>query len=119
MSASSPAAPGGGEPFTAQLRARPQTIVLGADDAPVRWTVRVQSAEVWDTVRISTPPTEPIGAIKARALEELDPGGGAAGAFVLKLGGVEVLDEGATLAATGAADGSIFLLAHRRRRPVR
>ena len=118
MSAGSSGAPGG-EPFTAQLRARPQTVVLGADDAAVRWTVRVQSAEVWDTVRISAPPTEPIGAIKARALQELDPGVGGPEAFVLKLGGVEVLDEGATLADTGAMDGSIFLLAHRRRRPVR
>jgi hypothetical protein len=119
MSANPSGAPGGGEPFTAQLRARPQTVVLGGDDAAERWTVRVQSAEVWDTVRISTPPSESIGAIKARALEELVPDGGGPEAFVLKLGGVEVLDEGAPLAATGAADGSIFLLAHRRRRPVR
>ena len=109
----------GGEPFTAQLRARPQTIVLGADDAAVRWTVRVQSAEAWDTVRVSAPPTEPIGAIKASAIEALSPGIAGAEAFVLKLGGIEVLDEGASLAATGAVDGSIFLLAHRRRRPVR
>lgn len=113
------AASGGGEPFTAQLRARPQTVVLGADDAPARWTVRVQSAEAWDTVRFSVPPTEPIGAVKARALAELDPGRGGPSAFVLKLGGVEVLDESASLSATGAQDGSIFLLAHRRRRPVR
>ena len=39
--------------------------------------------------------------------------------FVLKLNGAEVFDERSTLAESGALDGSIFLLAHRRRRPVR
>jgi hypothetical protein len=37
----------------------------------------------------------------------------------MKLRGLEVLDEGRTLAESGAIDGSIFLLSHRRRRPVR
>ena len=36
-----------------------------------------------------------------------------------KLRGWEVLDEGASLADAGATDGSIFLLTHRRRRPVK
>jgi hypothetical protein len=39
--------------------------------------------------------------------------------YVLKLNGWEVLDESASLAATGAVDGSIFLVTGRRRRPVR
>jgi hypothetical protein len=38
---------------------------------------------------------------------------------VLKLHGWEVLDETATLAATGAVDGSIFVLTSRKRRPVK
>ena len=105
--------------FTGQLRSRPDTIVLGAGDAAERWTIRVQSAEAWDAVRFSAPPTEPVIALKARALEELTPRAGGVEDYVLKLGGVEVLDESATLAAAGALDGSIFLLAHRRRRPVR
>jgi hypothetical protein len=105
--------------FTGQLRARPETIVLGPADAPARWTVRVQSAEVWDTVRFSAPPTEPVAALKARAIEELNPGVAGPDAFVLKLNGAEVFDERATLAESGALDGSIFLLVHRRRRPVR
>ena len=108
-----------GNAFTGQLRSRPDTIVLGAGDAAERWTIRVQSAEAWDAVRFSAPPTEPVIALKARALEELTPGAGGPEAYVLKLGGVEVLDESATLAAAGALDGSIFFLAHRRRRPVR
>ena len=39
--------------------------------------------------------------------------------YVIKLRGFEVLDENVTLAQAGARDGSIFLLTHRRRRPVR
>lgn len=118
MSAS-PSSPNDGEPFTGQLRARPETILLGAADAAPRWTVRVQSADVWDAVRFSAPSTEPVIALKARALEELDPGRGGPDAYVLKLNGAEVLDESASLSDAGALDGSIFLLAHRRRRPVR
>ena len=106
-------------PFTAQLRARPETIVLGPDDAGPRWTVRVQSAEAWDTVRVSAPPTERVVTLKARALEALTPGVAGPDAYVLKLNGAEVFDERATLAESGALDGSIFLLVHRRRRPVR
>ena len=47
------------------------------------------------------------------------PGGELHEDFVLKLRGWEVLDESASLADVGAVDGSIFLLTHRRRRPVR
>jgi hypothetical protein len=114
-----PVANGDGAPFTSQLRARPDALRLGAEDAAVRWTVRVQVPEVWDVVKISVPPDEPVGSVKARALEALYPDAGGPDAFVLKLHGIEVLDEGATVAATGASDGSIFLLTHRRRRPVR
>jgi hypothetical protein len=107
------------EPFTAQLRTRPELIRLGPDDAADRWTVRVQMPEVWDAVKVSVPADEPVAAVKARALEALHPGGGAIDAFVVKLHGVEVLDENASVAEVGATDGSIFLLTHRRRRPVR
>ena len=110
---------GDAAPFTAQLRSRADGLVLGAADAPERWTVRVQMAEVWDTVRVSVPPTEPVVSLKTRALEALFPSDWTHDAFVLKLRGIEVLDESASLAEAGAADGSIFLLAHRRRRPVR
>jgi hypothetical protein len=107
-------------PFTAQLRARPELIRLGGDGAEPRWTVRVQVPEVWDAVKFSAPPTQGVLALKRRALEELFPDApGGVAAFVLKLGGIEVLDESASLADVGAANGSIFLLTHRRRRPVR
>jgi hypothetical protein len=106
-------------PFTGQLRARPETIVLGAPDAPARWTVRVQMPEVWDVVRFSAPPTEPLIALKVRALDALYPDAAYHEDFVMKLSGIVVADENATLADAGASDGSIFLLQFRRRRPVR
>ena len=96
-----------------QLRAE------GTADAPVRWTVRVQVPEVWDAVRLSAPPDEPVVSLKVQALEALFPDAAFHDDFVLKLHGFEVLDENASLADVGAADGSILLLTHRRRRPVR
>ena len=105
-------------PFTAQLRARPLTIEIGPSDAP-RWTVRVQVAEAWDAVRVAAPPTTSVLDVKRHALEVLLPDAAYADDFVVKLRGIEVVDEGASLADAGAADGSIFLVMYRRRRPVR
>ena len=105
-------------PFVAQLRARPGILRLGASGQP-RITVRVQMPEVWDVVRIEVPPTEPVTAVKETALRALSPDGGQPIAFVIKLNGFEVLDEGASLTDVGATDGSTFLLTNRRRRPVR
>ena len=106
-------------PFTGQLRARAETIALGEPDATPRWTVRVEMPEVWDTVRFNAPPTEPVIALKVRALDALHPDAAYHEDFVMKLHGFVVTDENATLAECGAADGSIFLLQFRRRRPVR
>jgi hypothetical protein len=110
-------------PFVTSLRARPETLVLGS--AP-RLTLRVEMPEVWDTVRIQAPGTEPVSQVKEAALKALYPNGasyadnGASYAdFVIKLNGYEVLDESVPLAQTGAIDGSTFLLTFRRRRPVR
>ncbi|GLC26194.1 hypothetical protein [Roseisolibacter agri] len=106
-------------PFVTTLRSRATELRVGAPDAANRWTVRVQMAEVWDAVRVSAPATEPVLAVKVAALEALFPEATYHDDFVVKLGGIEVLDENATLAEAGARDGSIFLLAHRRRRPIR
>ncbi|MDF1502154.1 hypothetical protein [Roseisolibacter sp. H3M3-2] len=106
-------------PFVTTLRSRGEEIRLGADDASPRWTVRVQVAEVWDAVRVSAPPTEPVLAVKVAALAALLPDAAYHDDHVLKLGGIEVLDENASLADAGARDGSIFLLSYRRRRPIR
>ena len=105
-------------PFVAQLRSRPVAIRLGRDGQRLI-TVRVQMAEIWDTVRIETPAEEPVQSVKIRALQELLPDADRPEDFVLKLNGFEVLDEHAALSVAGAVDGSIFLLTYRRRRPVR
>jgi hypothetical protein len=105
-------------PFVTQLRARPGVIRLGPDGQP-RITIRVQLLEAWDMVRIETPPDEPVATVKREALAALQPNGATPDAFVLKLNGFEVLDEGVSVADTGATSGSTFLLTYRRRRPVR
>lgn len=104
-------------PFVANLRSRREIIRLGAPDAPAI-SIRVEVPEVWDVVRIDTPPTESVRAVKIAALAALDPRGDQRD-FVIKLRGFEVLDEHLSVADAGAIDGSIFLLTHRRRRPVR
>jgi Protein of Unknown function (DUF2604) len=105
-------------PFVSQLRARPGVVRLGTDGQS-RITVRVQLLEAWDAVRVETPESEQIGALKAEALAALQPNGDPPDAFVLKLNGFEVLDENVSVADTGATNGSTFLLTYRRRRPVR
>ena len=106
-------------PFVTTLRARADVIRLGAPDAAVRWTVRVQMAEAWDLIRVVAPPTQAVVEIKVAVLAALEPDAEHHAEYVLKLHGFEVLDETASLADVGATDGSIFLLAYRRRRPVR
>ena len=106
-------------PFVTQLRTRGSVIQMTAPGAPAV-TVRVEVPEVWDVVNIAAAPDEQVLAVKRRVLTALFPGVEEPHeAFVMKLRGFEVLDENASLATGGAVDGSIFLLTHRRRRPVR
>lgn len=105
-------------PFTSQLRARGQALQLAAAGTP-SIVVRVEMPEVWDTVKAVVSPDTPVRELKARALEALYATGDGPDGFVLKLRGWDVLDETVTVAATGAVNGSIFLLTHRRRRAVR
>lgn len=104
-------------PFVASLRTPPGRLDLSRKGEQAI-TVRVQLAEVWDTVRIAVSPNEPVVTIKRAALEHLGALDDQAEDFVMKLRGWEVLDEGASVTDAGATNGSIFLLAHRRRRPV-
>jgi len=106
-------------PFVTQLRTRGDTIELASPSGPAI-TVRVQMPEVWDAVRVHASPDERAITVKRRALEALKPGAELRDEdYVLKLNGWEVLDESASLAATGAVDGSIFLVTYRWRRAVR
>jgi hypothetical protein len=106
------------KPFVAGLRTPPGTLDLSRTGEPAI-TVRVEFAELWDAVRMSVSPNEPVVTIKRAALEALGAGDEPTEEFVMKLAGWEVLDEGASVADAGAVNGSIFLLTHRRRRPVR
>jgi hypothetical protein len=105
-------------PFVAALRTGKSSIDLSRAGDPAI-TVRVEMAELWDAVRVSVSANEPVVSVKRAALEAMGAGDEPAEEFVMKLRGWEVLDEGASLADAGAMNGSIFLLAHRRRRPVR
>jgi hypothetical protein len=105
-------------PFVAQLRVRPDAIRLGTDGEPVI-TLRVQVADIWDTIRIDAPSDTSVSVIKQRALEALVPDSPRPEEYVTKLNGWEVLDENASLSSAGAVSGSTFLLHSRRRHPVR
>lgn len=105
-------------PFVGALRTPPRMLDLSRKGEEAI-TVRVEVAEVWDAIRILVSPNEPVVTIKRAALEKLAGADEPAEDFVMKLRGWEVLDEGESLAGAGAVNGSIFLLAHRRRRPVR
>ena len=105
-------------PFVGRIRARSDAVRLHAAGA-TGITIRVEIPELWDAVRIECPATEPVLAIKQCALHELLPLVQYHEDFVLKLHGWEILNEHETLASVGAIDGSILLLTHRRRRPLR
>jgi hypothetical protein len=105
-------------PFVTELRTPASTIRLSPEGVEVI-TIRVEMPEVWDVVRIAVAPTEPVLAVKLRALSALFPEAQLHEDFVLKLRGWEILDETASLDDAGVIDGSILLLTHRRRRPVR
>ena len=104
-------------PFVSTLRTSRSTIPVGAPGA-TPLTIRVEVPERWDVALISVASTASVRDVKRAALRFVSPDDDASD-YVIKLRGFEVLDEGVTLAAAGARDGSIFLLTHRRRRPVR
>jgi len=109
-------------PFVLELRSRPGVSVLpqAADATDVGMLhLRVEMPEVWDVARIDAAPADPVLAVKVHALAALYPKGRSHEDFVMKLRGLEVMDESVSLEEAGARDGSIFLLMHRRRRPVR
>lgn len=101
-----------------QLRSNRAPIML-AQPGPGVVTMRVQSAEMWDAVRVVARPDTGVSELKQRVVADFYPGHEFPDDFVLKLGGWEILDERQSLATAGIRDGAIVLLAFRRRRPVR
>ena len=102
-------------PFVASLRTRSEPIRVGAGGM----SVRVQMPDVWDAVKINAGPDTTVEEVKRAALAELWPDAEYDADFIMKLRGFEMLDEQLPLREAGAKDGSIFLLTHRQRRPVR
>lgn len=105
-------------PFTSQLRANRAAIALAAPGAGTI-TFRVEASDIWDAARVIARPETPVAEVKRRALAEFFPKEEHAGDYVLKFRGWEILDENAALGDVGIVDGSIVLLAVRRRLPVR
>lgn len=104
-------------PFTTQLRTRGPAIHLASGAGTIAF--RVEAAELWDTVGVVATPATPIAEVKQRVLVAILPNADFTDDYVLKLRGWEILDHAGTLADSGVVDGSILLLAHRRRRIVR
>lgn len=106
-------------PWVQQIRTRPGVVAVGAPSGNDVLYLRVQMATEWDAIRMQAMPTDSVRALKLNALDAFAPGALFPDEFVIKLRGHEVLDETLSLADAGAIDGSIFLVAHRYRRPVR
>ena len=104
--------------FVSQLRASRPPIELGAPGTD-GITVRVEASDLWDTVRVVVDPTTTVAELKQRVVMEFFPAQGFLDDFVLKIRGWEMLHEQESLSKAGVVDGSILLLAYRRRRPVR
>lgn len=107
-------------PFVTTLGVRPAAIVL--NDGSTRgapMSIRVRVAEAWDGVRVDATSETTVRDVKRAALAALLPDGEALDAFVVKLQGAEVRNEGATLAAAGVRNGATLLVMARRRHAVR
>jgi len=105
--------------FVVNLRTRSEAIRLVAADAAEVWSVRVQAAEAWDAVRVDVLPLSRVRDVKHAAMAQLLPDVGHMDDYVVKLRGVEIVNEDASMQAVGAVDGSTLLILSRRRRPVR
>lgn len=105
-------------PFVTELRTSDEIVKVGGTDGDTLH-LRVQIAELWETLRVDASPTTSVEAVKKAALARFFPDGESIDDFVVKLRGFEILDETATVAASGAKDGSTLLLTWRRRRPVK
>ena len=105
-------------PFVTEIRTADDVVRVGGGDGAVMH-LRVQVAELWDTIRIDAPGTSSVAEVKNAALDAFFPVRVNAGEFVTKLRGFEILDEGESLERSGVRDGSTILLARRRRRPVK
>ena len=103
--------------FATQLRSNRAPIFVAS--GPTAITIRVEASDLWETVRVTALPTTPLSEVKQSVVKALFPATDHHDDFVLKLRGWEMLDPRASLSEAGVVDGSILLLAYRRRRAVR
>jgi hypothetical protein len=104
-------------PFVQSVRTRGEAVRISGGDGRLL-NLRVEVPEIWDVVQVLAPPSASVLAVKDAVLNDMMSNVDEVH-YVMKLRGWEVLDEGQSLEGVGAIDGSIFLLTHRRRRPVR
>lgn len=105
-------------PFVTQLRTSREPLMLAGAGGDTL-TIRVEASDIWDAVRVEVSSATNVAELKERVVGALFQNDPYAERFVLKLRGWEVLDERQSVAEAGILDGSILLLAYRRRRPVR
>ena len=105
-------------PFVTELRTTDDVIRVGGSNGAV-FHLKVQSADLWDSLRIDAAASTSIREVKTAALDHFFPLGYDSNEIVVKLRGFEILDESRGLESAGVKDGSTLLLAKRRRRPVR
>ena len=103
-------------PFVQQLRTGRAPVTIAGSGVPLAF--RVEASDIWDAVRVSAPASATVVQLKRAVVDALFPGE-QVGDFVLKLRGWEMLDENEALEHAGIGNGSIVLIAYRRRRPVR
>ena len=105
-------------PFVTELRTTEDVVRVGGENGAVLH-LRVQSADLWNTLRIDASQSASVREVKAAALDRFYPLGYDANETMVKLRGFEILDEQRSLESAGVKNGSTLLLARRRRRPVR
>lgn len=103
--------------FVTQLRTASAPVVVS--EGPGALTFRIEASDLWEAVRVVARAETTVSDVKQAVVARLFPNADPADDFVLKLRGWEILDERSPLSDAGIVNGSIVLLAYRRRRPVR
>lgn len=113
------AAAGAPRPFVTALRTPHGQMLRVGSGAGDRLTVRVQFEALWDAVAVDVRADESVHALAGAALDHFKVSHASLAEFVTKLNGWEVKGAEATVASSGATDGSTFLVAYRFRRAVK
>lgn len=105
--------------FPTIVRTRPEILRVAPAEAETCWTLRVQAADVWDSVRVQCTPDTRVAQVKLAAMTDLLPDIRETELYVVKFRGGVVRNESETLQQIGARDASMLFLAPLQRRPLR